>query len=154
LTAPSAGGANDVAYDLNGDASVNSVDIEVWINDLRNSWLGDANLDGQFNSSDLVAVLASGTYEANVDSVWSTGDFNGDGRTTSGDLVTALAGGGYEQGPRAAAAAAVPEPSALLLAALGAIALLGRRRTAVRTAGACDRSVGDWPPLSNVPSPH
>ena len=30
------------------------------------------NLDGQFNSSDLVDVLASGTYETGADSVWST----------------------------------------------------------------------------------
>jgi hypothetical protein len=74
-----------------------------------------------------VDVLASGTYEANVAAVWSTGDFNGDGITNSSDLVVALADGGYEQGP--AGAAAVPEPSALVLACFGALIVATRSRT-------------------------
>jgi hypothetical protein len=74
-----------------------------------------------------VVVLASGTYEADVASVWSTGDFNGDGRTNSGDLVAALADGGYEAGPRAAVAS-VPEPNSLLLLVVG-LACLARRRS-------------------------
>jgi hypothetical protein len=127
LTGQSASGTNNATYDLNSDALVNEADIGVWINDLFNSWVGDANLDGEFNSGDLVSVLASGTYEADVDSVWETGDFNGDGRTTSGDLVAALAGGGYEAGPRAAVAA-VPEPAGCTLLLLGGLMLIGRRR--------------------------
>jgi hypothetical protein len=114
LTTQSAGGTNPAEYDLNADALVNADDVGVWIRDLFSTWIGDANLDGQFTSSDLVNVLASGTYEANVAAVWSTGDFNGDGRTTSSDLVAALADGGYEAGPRAAAAA-VPEPTSVVL---------------------------------------
>jgi hypothetical protein len=120
LTAQSAGGLHPAAYDLNSDALVNDQDIGVWIRDLFNSWIGDANLDGEFNSSDLVAVLSSGTYEADVNSVWSTGDFNGDGRTNSGDLVAALSDGGYEVGPRAAVAA-VPEPTSSLLLLFGSL---------------------------------
>jgi hypothetical protein len=116
LTAQSAGGTNAAAYDLTGDGLVNNDDVNEWVTVLFNSWMGDANLDGQFNSSDLVAVLASGAYEANVPSVWSSGDFDGDGVTNSSDLVVALAGGGYEAGPRMAAAA-VPEPSVVLLLA-------------------------------------
>jgi hypothetical protein len=127
LTGQSASGANTATYDLNGDALVNEGDIGVWINDLFNSWVGDANLDGEFNSADLVNVLASGTYEADIDSVWETGDFNGDGRTTSGDLVSALAGGGYEAGPRAAVAA-VPEPAGCTLLLLGSLMFVRRRR--------------------------
>jgi hypothetical protein len=127
LTAQSATATHPAAYDLNSDALVDATDIGVWVKDLFNSWIGDANLDGEFNSSDLVGVLASGTYEADVDSVWSTGDFNGDGRTNSGDLVAALADGGYEAGP-AAAVAAVPEPGGLLLSVLALSSLLVCRR--------------------------
>jgi hypothetical protein len=127
LTGQSAGGLNPAAYDLNSDALVNEGDVNVWIKDLFNSWVGDADLNGVFDSSDLVAVLASGAYEADVASVWSTGDFNGDGRTNSTDLVAALADGGYELGPRAAVAA-VPEPGSLLLLVLGGLACIVRRR--------------------------
>jgi hypothetical protein len=118
LTRQSAGGQNPTAYDLNGDMLVNEADVNVWVKQLFKSWIGDANLNMEFNSTDLVDVLASGTYEANVASVWSSGDFNGDGRTSSTDLVAALADGGYEQGPPPAVAA-VPEPGGTGLLVLG-----------------------------------
>jgi hypothetical protein len=102
--------------------------VKVWIDDLFGSWVGDANLDKEFNSSDLIAVLASGTYETGAAAVWTTGDFNGDGLANSTDLVSALAGGGYEQGQKPPAAAAVPEPSALVLLLVGFVGLLARRR--------------------------
>ena len=123
LTSQSAGGLNPVTYDLNDDEFVNDGDVQVWVKDLFKSWIGDANLDHEFNSSDLVAVLGSGTYESDVDAVWSTGDFNGDGRTNSSDLVAALSDGGYELGP-AAAVSAVPEPSSMLLLTLALFGLV------------------------------
>ena len=127
LTAQSAMGTNPSAYDLNNDTLVDVNDVNVWVKDLFRSWIGDANLDGEFNSGDLVVVLASGTYELDTDAVWSTGDFNGDGRADSGDLVAALSDGGYELGPRAAVAA-VPEPASFGLAIVAGLWILGRRR--------------------------
>ena len=128
LTGKVAGGTNPAAYDLNNDAKVNDADIKVWIKDLYNSWVGDANLDLEFSSSDLVSVLGAGTYETGKASVWSTGDFTGDALTTSSDLVAALSDGGYELGPRAAVSA-VPEPASWLLVLLGCLPLFGARRT-------------------------
>jgi hypothetical protein len=128
LTMQSAGGQNPPAYDLNADNAVNASDVTVWVKQLFGTWIGDANLDKEFNSGDLVQVLASGLYEVDSDSKWSTGDFNGDGRSNSGDLVAALADGGYEQGP-VPAVSAVPEPTslALLLVALCGLAAMRRR---------------------------
>ncbi len=127
LTTKSGSGLNPPEYDLNSDTVVDSVDVGVWVKDLYHSWIGDANLDGEFNSGDLVVVLSSGAYEADVDATWSSGDFNGDGRTNSGDLVAALSDGGYENGPRAAVAA-IPEPASLVLLLLGSLGLSLRRR--------------------------
>ncbi len=123
LTMQSASGLNPAAYDLNHDNQVDQADVEVWIGNLYVSWMGDANLDGEFNSGDLVVVLSSGTYEADVDAAWSSGDFNGDGRTNSSDLVAALAGGGYEQGPRPAVAVPEPWTARLLLSGMPLAAL-------------------------------
>jgi hypothetical protein len=104
------------------------MDVQHWVKSVFGSWTGDADLNGEFNSSDLVQVLAAGTYEVDVASVWSSGDFNGDGRTSSSDLIAALADGGYEQGPRAAVSA-VPEPAsfAILMASWAVIAIRRRR---------------------------
>jgi hypothetical protein len=122
LSAEVRAGTNDASFDLNADSLVNDLDRTVWVSVLRDTYVGDANLDGEFNSGDLVQVLASGNYEADVDSGWASGDFNGDARTNSSDLVAALADGGYEAGPRAAASA-VPEPTTILLGAFGLLAL-------------------------------
>lgn len=63
--------------------------------------LGDANHDGLFNSSDLVAAFQAGEYEDgnNNNSTWEEGDFNRDGDFNSGDLIAAFQGGSYEAGP-------------------------------------------------------
>ena len=129
LTTKSAAGANPAAYDLNGDNNVNADDVKEWIgaNDIFHSYVGDANLDKQFNSSDLVTLFAAGTYENGSAAVWTSGDFNGDGLFTTSDLVSALADGGYEQGPKAAVSA-VPEPSSIVMIALGALTSLGSLR--------------------------
>jgi uncharacterized secreted protein with C-terminal beta-propeller domain len=65
---------------------------------------GDANLDGVFDSSDLVQMFQRGLYEvADAKSAtWADGDWNGDRRVTTADLVLAFIGGGYQQNrPRA-----------------------------------------------------
>ena len=99
--------------------------------DLGSTWIGDANLDGEFNSDDLVAVFKAGEYDDSVaeNSDWAEGDWDGDGDFTSGDLVAAFKDGGYEQGPRIAANA-VPEPSGfgMMTMALAVAAVATTRR--------------------------
>ena len=129
LVAASASLENDTAFDLTDDAKVNDLDVTHWVTVLNNGWLGDANLDGEFNSSDFVTVFSAGKFETNEPANWAEGDWNGDGVFSSGDFVAAFSDGGYEKGPRVPNA--VPEPNntpTLLLAATGLIALARRRR--------------------------
>ena len=124
----------DHRFDLNNDTLIDQEDIRVWAHDIKHTWLGDADLDGEFNSGDLVQALTTGKYEsAAKDHVfgrlidpagWSEGDWNADNEFTSADLVVALADGGYEQGPRPVA---VPEPAACLLFLSGLLIYSWRR---------------------------
>lgn len=123
-------GTNTPAFDVNDDALVDTADITAYIHTEFQSYIGDANLDGEFNTSDLVAVFSLGEYEDSelLNSQWQSGDWNGDGEFGTGDLVFAFSDGGFEVGPRAATAVAtVPEPTAHVLALLAATAL-GRCR--------------------------
>ncbi len=130
LTAQILAGGNDLAFDVNLDGVVSSDDRTSWVEGLKKTYFGDANLDGEFNSADLVAVLSAGEYEDAVagNSGWASGDWDGDGDFTTSDFVNALSGGGYEVGPRAAVAATVPEPAGWLLLTLGGLALTRRTR--------------------------
>ena len=121
-------GGNDVGFDVNGDGDVNAADLTFYVTDasILNSWIGDANLDGEFNSGDFVQVFTSGKYETGEAATWAEGDWNGDGLFNSGDFVTAFSDGGYEVGVKAASA--VPEPSSMALIALGLLSLVGVQR--------------------------
>ena len=120
-----------VRFDVNQDGTLDFEDVVIWIRDLKQTYFGDADLDGEFASSDLVSVFTAGKYEDDIDfnSTWSTGDWNGDGDFTSSDLVLAFQDGGYEQGPRVASS--VPEPTAMLGLSIG-LAWLSHRRRNVR----------------------
>jgi hypothetical protein len=133
------GGTPYLMLNVNGDAAIDEMDLRFWIHNLKDTWFGDANLDGEFNSGDLTTVLAAGEFNDDIDgnSSWAEGDWNADGDFTSADLVVALADGGFGQGPRVAAAA-VPEPSGigLLTVAFIAIPACLRKRHCVKTRGA------------------
>jgi hypothetical protein len=125
--------SKSLRFDRSGDDVVNQDDILYVVTraDELNSYIGDANLDGEFSSADLVLVLAGGQYEDDVplNSTWETGDWNGDREANTGDLVFALQEGGYELGPRGGpVAAVVPEPASCALILLGSLLLLAARR--------------------------
>lgn len=98
-----------------------------YIHDTLGTWVGDSTKDGEFNSSDLVAVFTAGKFETGASANWMEGDWDGDSTFGTGDLVFAFTDGGFEQGPRAAAA--VPEPSSrapVFLCLIGALAVMRR----------------------------
>lgn len=71
---------------------------------------GDANLDGIFNSSDLVQVFSYGQFEDTIEdnSSWWSGDWDNDDDFTTADLVYAMQMGAYtDQSARAARVAQV-----------------------------------------------
>ncbi len=121
-------GSNNADFDVTGDGNVNGDDLNVWVRDLRKTWFGDANLDDEFNSGDLVEVFGAGKYETAEAANWAEGDWNADLAFNSSDLVAAFGDGGYEMGPRTDANA-IPEPSACLLWLIGVATIARWRRT-------------------------
>ena len=115
----------DLRFDLDQSGHLDNGDLDYLVEDILGSWFGDANLDGEFNSADLVLVFRTGEYEDSIprNSSWETGDWTGDGEFDSSDIVMAFQAGGYEMGPRALA---VPETSSCL-PLLAIVAIWGRR---------------------------
>ena len=98
--------------------NMRSRDYAVMPVSLLTSMPGDANRDGNFDSTDLVAMFQAGTYDnPRRLSGWIQGDFNYDWRFDSSDLIMAMQTGAYQS----TAAAAVPEPTAAILAIAGVL---------------------------------
>ena len=118
------------AFDLEFDGVVDSLDRAVLVEQFAKTTFGDANLDGRFNSSDLVQVFISHEYEDGVpeNSTWAEGDWNGDYEFDATDLVFAFLSGGYASD---SALSNVPEPSARLFAFFALFCLLPFTKTRV-----------------------
>ncbi|MCA9217450.1 MAG: hypothetical protein KDB27_30490 [Planctomycetales bacterium] len=116
----------NVIYDLDNDGTVSSSDRETLVRDILGTDYGDANLDGLFNSSDLVLVSQAAEYRDDIEgnSTWRTGDWDGDLEFDSGDLLIAFKTGRYEQGQ----ALLVPEPNFAVALAFISIARFHRLR--------------------------
>ena len=99
-------------FDLNGDNLVDGGDRVRWIFDLFGTTYGDSNLDGVFNSSDLIVVFQPAEYEDDIpnNSTWTTGDWNGDGDFSSSDIILAFQSGSYAENAVVATMTPVPEP--------------------------------------------
>lgn len=132
LTSQVAAGTTDVRFDVDTNGSVDRFDIVGWIDAIYRTWMGDANLDGEFNSGDFVDLFSRGLYETNQPATWTSGDFDGDGRFASSDLIAAFQPGGYEVGPRPGAVV-VPEPTSEVMVAALMLLLLPTLRYATRS---------------------
>ena len=97
-------GSTNLAFDLTGNGTVSQPssgfgDMDELVLIILNTYYGDSNLDGAFNSGDITLVFQAGEYEDgdNNNSGWAEGDWNGDGDFDSSDFSFAFGEGGYEQ---------------------------------------------------------
>ena len=116
-------------FDVNADGLIDEADRRFFIRAVGNTYFGDANWDGAFDTSDLIEVLQAGEFEDDIagNSVWSTGDWDGDGDFGARDLLKALQSGSYEAF-KAPAVATVPEPHGMTLALTSFLGLLSLGR--------------------------
>ena len=124
--------STDLKFDVNGDGSVSVNDRRHWIVELNNTYFGDSNLDGEFDSSDFISVFQAAQYEDGVggNSTWATGDWSGDCDFDSGDFIVAFQEAGYDVGPRDTVA--VPDSSRNSWIVTIVIAGACRRRMEIR----------------------
>ena len=122
-------GSQDPKFDLDSDGLVDDVDRDTWLavagptNGFAGPFLvGDANLDGSVNSSDLNALAVLWQSDNND---WSRGNFT-EGGNDSADLNQLALNWQQSISGASGVNAPVPEPSALLLTVVG-LALVWRR---------------------------
>ena len=113
--------------DLDGNGETDFADAEYLIENVLETYFGDANFDRLFNSVDLIQIFQAAEYEDGVpqNSTWAEGDWNGDQEFNSADLVIAFADGGFENGRRTTALN-IPEPNGTILLGLAILGLLVR----------------------------
>ena len=97
LATQTATGYYNAAFDLTGDGELDFSDRMAWVEQARDTTFGDANLDGKFDSDDLVQVFISGEYEDGVplNSTWVEGDWSGDFEFDTHDILIAFQSGDY-----------------------------------------------------------
>ena len=123
------GGSSDWQYDINIDGQVDNDDVLAWINVRKGTCIGDVNLDGVFDSTDLIELFQVGIYESGDTATWVTGDWNGDCVFDSSDLLLAFQEGCYEtNNATAPPAESVPEPAGVLLLGSGLVGWFIRQR--------------------------
>jgi len=117
-------------FDLVDDDIIDAADITEWLS-LAATEIGydtpfsrgDINLDHDVDTRDLTAMIIGFTSAGGTGKTWNTGDTDGDGDVDSTDLTRAIINFTSARN----AAAAVPEPSSLLLLvlAIGCLRLRG-----------------------------
>ncbi|MCA9212915.1 MAG: hypothetical protein KDB27_07620 [Planctomycetales bacterium] len=122
------GGEFDMRFDVDFNNRLNRSDLDEFVREYAKTFYGDANLDGRFDSVDLVFKFAEYQDRIPGNSTWRSGDWNLDGDFDSSDLVLAFKDAGYES---TSEIYAVPEPTGLALCCCAATlvtSVRGRRR--------------------------
>jgi hypothetical protein len=124
----------DAKFDLTGDDLATYDDVIFWVESLKDTFIGDINLDGKVDGLDLNELALNWL---NTSTTWGTGDLNGDAITNGLDLnliaLNWLNGVTAPQGLSFAAAWTqawdnhVPEPGTSLLLLTLTTTLLRRR---------------------------
>ena len=118
-----ASGSNGPSFDLTDDQLVSPQDRTKWVEELAETFFGDADLDGAVQFSDFLA-LSSAFGQAGG---WAQGDFDGDGQIQFSDFLTLSSNFGMGSNT----AASVPEPGlgVMVMALVFGIGLRGGHRT-------------------------
>ncbi|MEQ9453990.1 MAG: hypothetical protein RLN76_05275 [Phycisphaeraceae bacterium] len=115
LTAAIRAGSTDLDFDADSSGTVDADDLSEWVTVLFGTFLGDSNLDGNVDLIDLSALASNFGGTAG----WAGGNFNTDTVVDLIDLSLLASNFG--------STTAIPEPAAISLLGLGALAI-GRRR--------------------------
>ena len=101
--------ASQNLYDLNGDKVTDRKDLDYLLNDVLQTTVGDVNLDGVFNSRDLVLLFQAAKFEDGKpnNANYKEGDWDLDGDFTNADLMLAWQAGAYVSERPAAQVAAL-----------------------------------------------
>ncbi|MEZ6118426.1 MAG: FG-GAP-like repeat-containing protein [Pirellulaceae bacterium] len=97
VASPGSGHRRDMRFDMNHDFFVDQADMARLLDQFGTSY-GDVNVDGAFNSDDLVQVFQLGKFRdpgSQGTTAYSQGDWNLDGQFDSDDLVYAFQLGNY-----------------------------------------------------------
>ena len=108
--------ARDRSYDLNDDRLLNQDDRLLWVEDLKNTFFGDANLDGMVDAADLNALGLNWLGTGAVG--WAEGDFTGDAIVNASDLNELALNWQAAVNPPVAAHT-ISEPTGISLALVG-----------------------------------
>ncbi len=139
------GAEPEPGFDLNDDGLVDMLDFERLVLSLIGTTPGDANLDGIFDSGDLVEVFALGQYEDEVsgNSGWADGDWNCDSEFDSEDLVAAFQQGGYVAAARPASIVSSPMSPSWLSDVAASLAGASLADASLADASLADASLAD-----------
>ena len=118
----------DAMFDVNEDSTIDLLDLQTWVTDLKHTHFGDADLDGAVDLPDFVS-LANHFGQSGG---WGDGDFDLSGDVQFPDFVILANNFG-----KISTMAAVPEPGAYAVWVLGILLVALRRGphgSCVRTA--------------------